>query len=141
MSKQNEEPKIVVDDDWKSQVEQEKQQLREQMDASAKGKGGEPEMPPASMPILITTLATQALASLGQIPDPMENKPVVRKQVARHFIDTLAMLEEKTVGNLDEDEAALLSETVHQLRMIFVQTPDSAADKTRPVSSTLELPG
>ncbi len=142
MNKENEKSKIVVDDDWKSQVEQEKEQLREQMENMP--AGDEPEMPPASLPILVTTLATQALANLGQIPDPVENKAVIRKSLAKHFIDTLAMLEEKTAGNLSEEESSLLSETLHQLRMVFVAVPDTMPDipDDKPVSSsTIELPG
>ena len=107
----NEEPKIIVDDDYKSRVAQEKEQLREKMEAAANNAAAADgmEMPPASMPILITTMATQALSNMGQIPDPIENKPVIRKSVAKHFIDTLAMLEDKTKGNLTDEETEMLS--------------------------------
>lgn len=143
---EQEKPDIVVDDDWKTQVENEKEALRQKAaeEATDSADSGEQDLPKASMPVLVTTLATQALAALGQIPDPVENKPVVRRPIARHFIDTLAMLEDKTKGNLTEDEAALLGETLHQLRMIFVQTgqsaPASSADDSKPQSSTIELP-
>ena len=137
------EPRIVVDDDYKQQVEQEKEQLRQQMqDAAENAPADEMQMPPASMPVLITTLATQALSNLGQIPDPIEGKPVIRKSLAKHFIDTLAMLEEKTKGNLSEEETELLGGTLHQLRMIFVGTPDSLEmpAESAPPTSTIELP-
>lgn len=137
------EPRIVVDDDYKQQVEQEKEQLRQQMqDAAENAPADEMQMPPASMPVLITTLATQALSNLGQIPDPIEGKPVIRKSLAKHFIDTLAMLEEKTKGNLSEEETELLGGTLHQLRMIFVGTPDSLETpaENAPPTSTIELP-
>ncbi len=148
MDKQNE-PKIVVDDDWKSQVEDEKEQLRT---AAKTGERDDidPEMPPASIMTLVTTLATQAVATLGQFPDPDEGKPLIRKSLAKHFIDTLTMLEEKTAGNLSEDESAFLTETVHQLRLLYVQTPaagraaagpQTAGPANRPVKSpTIELP-
>ena len=138
-----EEPRIVVDDDYKQQVEQEKEQLRQQMqDAAENAPADEMQMPPASMPILITTLATQALSNLGQIPEPIERKAVIRKSLAKHFIDTLAMLEEKTKGNLSEEETELLGGTLHQLRMIFVGTPDSLETpaENAPPTSTIELP-
>ena len=140
MNTSDQEPKIMVDDDWKSQVEKEKEQLRKKMDDEPQSKD-DLQLPPASIPILVTTLATQALANLGQIPDPVENQPVIRKPLAKHFIDTLCVLEEKTAGNLTDDEAAILSESLHQLRMIYVKTPDQkpASDKPRP--STIELPG
>ncbi len=140
---ENAEPQIVVDDDYKQQVEREKEKLREQMNEAAEQGGPEAfEMPPASMPVLVTTLATQALSNLGQIPDPIEGGPVIRKPLAKHFIDTLAMLEEKTKGNLDAEETEMLGGTLHQLRMIFVATPDSVdapAEPTAP-ASTIELP-
>jgi hypothetical protein len=139
MNTSDQEPKIIVDDDWKSQVEREKEQLRQQMEDEP-AHGNEYALPPASIPVLVTTLATQALANLGQIPDPVENQPVVRKPMARHFIDTLAVLEEKTAGNLTDDEAALLTETLHQLRMIFVQTGDATIQPLKPASSTIQLP-
>ncbi len=138
------EPKIHVDDDWKSQVEREKEEVKRQMEAQAADSSADDlQMPPASFPVLITTMATQALANLGQIPDPIEGKPVIRKSLAKHFIDTLAMLDEKTQGNLDDSEKQLLEETLHQLRMVFVAMPDTMPDmpeSTEPPASSLELP-
>ena len=134
------EPKIHVDDDWKSQVEKEKEELRQQMESESATRDGDIEMPPASFPILITTMATQALANLGQIPDPIEGKPVIRKSLAKHFIDTLAMLEEKTQGNLEDAEKQMLEETLHQLRMVFVATPDAPPESADKPASSLELP-
>jgi hypothetical protein len=40
---------------------------------------------------------------LGQVPDPFSGKPECNLPVARHFIDTLAVLEEKTKGNLSAE--------------------------------------
>jgi Domain of unknown function (DUF1844) len=139
MNTSDQEPKIIVDDDWKSQVEKEKEQLRKKMDDEPRSKD-DLQLPPASIPVLVTTLATQALANLGQIPDPVENQPVVRKPLAKHFIDTLSVLEEKTAGNLSEDESAILTESLHQLRMIYVKTPDQKEVPGKPRSSTIELP-
>jgi hypothetical protein len=124
-------PKIIVDEDWKAQVESEREQLREQEAGSevkpdAKPKAKENvaaearQLPPASFATLVSSLATQAIASLGQIPDPLEGKPVVRLDLARHTIDTLDVLEQKTKGNLTPEEAKMLSNLLHELRMIFV---------------------
>ena len=44
--------------------------------------------------------------ALGRIPNPITNKSHVNMATARHFVDTLAMLEKKTVGNLTPDEHA-----------------------------------
>lgn len=129
-----EEPKIIVDDDWKDQVQKEK------VDAGADKETdqSEPELPPASFSILVSTLSTQALASMGYIPDPSGN-PMTNLPMAKHFVDTLAVLEEKTKGNLDDEESGLLTETLHQLRMAFVHAsnPDQPPSQT---DSTIELP-
>ncbi len=135
MTDPNEEPKIIVDDDWKEQVQQEKAKAstEEEVDSS------QPELPPASFPILVSTLSTQALASMGYIPGP-DGQPMTNLPMAKHFVDTLAVLEEKTKGNLDEEENSLLSETLHQLRMAYVQASSTAEPAAQEGGSTIELP-
>ena len=137
----NDEPKIIVDEDWKSQVEAEKEQLKNEPGDDAETEG--PEMPPASMAMLLSTVGTQALSAMGQLPDPMTGEATINKPIARHFIDTLVVLEEKTKGNLTDEEAEMLTNMLHQLRMIFVATPDelpTGETKEVPKPSTIELP-
>ena len=126
--------KLFVDEDWKSKVQAEKEAATQagnpQPDVAAKtseAPAAKPEMddskaelPAASFSSLITMLATQAMVALGQIPDPVQNKPVVRLKFARHYIDTLGMLEEKTKRQLTADEAALLEHVLFDLRLEFV---------------------
>ena len=114
----NEERKIIIDEDWKSQVEREREQIQSKGEAPEQGVPG--EIPEASFALLVTTLATQAMAAMGQIPDPSQDQPLVHLGLARHHIDTLAMLGEKTQGNLDAEEAQMLEQVIHQLRMLFV---------------------
>ncbi len=66
-------------------------------------------------------LASQALMLLGLAPDPASG--AVEKDVAqaKGLIDILAMLQEKTRGNLDEDEARMMEEMLYELRMQFVR--------------------
>ncbi len=141
-----EDQKIVVDDDWKSQVEKEKENLGNQPKPEPDAEP-QADLPEASFAMLVTTLAMQAGASLGQIPDPVSGKPKLNKPVAKHFIDTLALLELKTKGNLDKEESEILTSTVHQLRMAFINMPDSFPEETdpgpepaSPEKSTIELP-
>ena len=82
------------------------------------------EMPPASFLMLLTNLISQAMVCLGQIPDPVEGKSVVQIELAEYFIDTLAVLQEKTQGNLTDEESQMLEESLHQLRMLFVAVRD-----------------
>ena len=141
----DEEPKIIVDDDWKSQVEQEKEQLENEADSApaAAADDAPQEMPPASFPMLISTLATQAMASMGMLPDPRTGEASAHKPMAKHFIDTLGIIQEKTEGNLAEEEATMLRDTLHQLRMAYMAVPDtppSAPEQPKEKKSSIELP-
>jgi hypothetical protein len=77
------------------------------------------QIPPASFSFLVATLAAQAATALGLAPDP-DGKTETNLELAKHFIDTLGLLEEKTKGNLTADEAALLTQSTTQLRMAYV---------------------
>ena len=137
MSDEQDEPKIVVDEDWKTRVRAEREAARKAAtaaseDAQPAGEtagetggetGGETaagRIPPASFEVLISTLVAQALTAMGKLPDPVQGHPVVRPDLAKHYVDMLGMLEEKTKGNLTTDEAGLLDDVLHQLRMAFV---------------------
>lgn len=123
-------PKIIVDEDYKSQVQAEKEALQRQKAQAqsqqqapgpeAAAGGAAPPLPPASLTTLISTLATQAMVSLGQIANPLSGKAEVDLEQARHFIDTLAVLEEKTAGNRTPEESQILEQVLHDLRMAFV---------------------
>ncbi len=68
----------------------------------------------------IISLAQAALVHIGETPDPTSGKKSQELALARHTIDSLSMLEDKTSGNLDEDQAKLLSSLLHELRGKFV---------------------
>ena len=77
-------------------------------------------IPEASFSVLVTTLATQAMVALGQAPMPDEEKVVVNLPFAKHCIDTLGILADKTKGNLTTGEDGLLSRFLYELRMLYV---------------------
>lgn len=77
--------------------------------------------PPPTFTTLIQTLAAQAMVALGQMEDPIEKKKVVRIDLAKHMIDMIEMLQEKTKNNLNADEGYGLSQVLSQLRMAFIQ--------------------
>ncbi len=58
---------------------------------------------------------------LGQIPNPQSGKAEVNLEVARMFIDQLAMIQEKTRGNLTTDETTVLRNALSSLQMAFVE--------------------
>ncbi len=128
---QDPDKKIIVDSDWKEQVRQEREKLKgddspevsEQSPSSdtvETAPAGAGQFPPADFMLLISMLATQAFSAMGQIPDPATGKAEKHPEVAKHMIDLLAVLEEKTKGNLDPQENAALESVLHQLRMAFV---------------------
>lgn len=66
-------------------------------------------------------LSTQALMLLGDIPDPQTGKPERDLVGAQQLIDIIGMLELKTRGNLDRDEAQLIEAILYELRMKYVE--------------------
>jgi hypothetical protein len=78
------------------------------------------QIPPASFVVLVSTIATQASVALGLIADPRTNKPEVNLDLAKHFIDTLTLLETKTKGNLTAEESQLLGAATSQLQLTYV---------------------
>ncbi|GIW99524.1 MAG: hypothetical protein KatS3mg111_2857 [Pirellulaceae bacterium] len=82
--------------------------------------GSRQPLPPVSFELLVTSLATQAMFALGLLPGPDGQTAPADREMARHYIDLLDMLEQKTRGNLTGDESKLLSDTLYQLRMTYV---------------------
>ncbi len=70
---------------------------------------------------LIFSLSHSALAQMGEIPDPISNKKEKNLPLARQSIDLIALLQEKTKGNLNQEEDMLLTNVLYDLRMRFVQ--------------------
>jgi len=84
-------------------------------------------LPPASFGFLVLSLRTQAEMHLGLMRFDEEEKPEPDLDMARHAIDLLAILLEKTKGNLEIDERRLLENSVTELRFRFVQVSDEQA--------------
>jgi hypothetical protein len=129
------EKKIIVDEDWKTQVEAEREQAATAKSAPAppaasedSPDGTDPPMPPASFEMLLTTLATEALLALGQMPHPITGKVEVKRNQAKFLIDTVDVLRQKTAGNLNNTEQQVIDSLLHQMRLMFVQTADAPAN-------------
>lgn len=69
----------------------------------------------------VVGLSTQALMHLGELPDPQTNQRAADLPAAQQLIDIIAMLENKTRGNLDHDEQAMLETILFELRMKYVE--------------------
>jgi len=134
----DETPSLHIDTDWKKQAQEEKRRLAEEEQKKAaqtppppragtpaqegpmRGRRGGRELPPASFGALVNSLVTQSLFYLGDLA-PQGGEPVVNLDMAKHQIDTLSVLEEKTKGNLTEDEQRLLDTALYEARMRYVQ--------------------
>jgi hypothetical protein len=122
--KMSDEKKIIVDDDWKQQAQKEKEELKEQENVpeeTAPEAGERPPLPPANFPGLVSMLATQVFFALGLIATEANKEAQPDLEIAKFNIDMLGVLEEKSKGNLDSDEEKMLTDTLQQLRMAFVQ--------------------
>ncbi len=115
-----EEAKIQVDSDWKAQAQAEKEKLVE-AEQKAEAKAEERKLPEADFKGLMGILASQALLGLGMQQDPSGKGVMVDLEGAKYTIDMLAMLEEKTAGNISEEEATELKQLIQELQARFVQ--------------------
>jgi hypothetical protein len=134
-----------VDSDWKKQAQEEKRRLAEEAeqkksaatetarpptgtagaatgDAATAGRrrrAGPGEEAEASFMTLVQTLAAQALAYLGGMA-MAGGEPMIDLDTAKQQIDLMAVLEEKTKGNLSSEEQAALDVALYETRMRYV---------------------
>ena len=87
-------------------------------------------MPPATFEFFVLSMKMQAEMSMGLIHFGEEkDRPEPDFRAARHAIDLLAMVAEKTRGNLSFEEQRLIENSLTELRFRFVQVSDSASSK------------
>ncbi|HVT87683.1 MAG TPA: DUF1844 domain-containing protein [Tepidisphaeraceae bacterium] len=131
----DENPSLQIDTDWKKQAQEEKRRLAEQQQKAAEPttggamssprsardsrQAGHREIPAPSFATLVQSIVTQALFYLGDL-SVRGSEPVVNLDMAKHHIDTLAVLEEKTANNLNEDEKRILDSALYEARMRYV---------------------
>jgi hypothetical protein len=147
--------KLIIDEDWKSQVQREKETLAAQTATPAASEAASPTagatsaptagdsqsaapqrgpLPPASLTILITSLIAQASMVLEE---SLKQEGEVRTQYleeGRHIIDLLGVLEEKTKGNCTDEETKLLTQALYEMRMAFVAVRDNPERFKQPQS-------
>ena len=117
--------KIIVDEDWKQQAQKEKETLA----AKEKAEKQQPEeeraprgpLPPGNFAALVSMLVTQALFALGVLKVQGQEDKEPDLEMAKYNIDMLETLEEKTRGNLTEEEKNVLENTLNQVRMAYVK--------------------
>ena len=134
-----EQPSLHIDTDWKKQAQEEKKRLAEQeqqkkaaasaapspsaaapagMPRAGAGRG-ERGLPPATFTTLVQSIVTQVLFYLGELA-ARGAEPNVNLDMAKHNIDMLGVIEQKTKGNLTEVEQRLLDGALYETRMRYV---------------------
>lgn len=97
------------------------------------------EMQTALFAQLVVQQTNLAMMLLGKVPNPQSGETMRDLESARLFIDQLEMLEAKTKGNLTQEEARLLQQSLMTLRMAFVEaveTPATPAGEAASAPST-----
>lgn len=87
------------------------------------------QLPPASLESMIYMLATSAMVNLGLVPNPVDQRTECNPQAAQHSIDLLAVLQQKTRGNLSPQEERLLEDILYDLRMKYVKSVTPSEQK------------
>lgn len=87
-------------------------------------------LPVVDFHFILNNLAMPALAFLGDVPDPSTGQTQLNLPVAKLFIDSLAVLREKTRGNLTAEEEHLLSGLLADLQLRFVEKSDSGTKRS-----------
>jgi hypothetical protein len=98
-----------------------KAETPEETEAEAKEKIEQPPLPEMNFSTFIFSLNTSALLHLGEVPDPATGKQQEDLTMAKQTIDLIAMLEEKTRGNLTTDEENLIKHILYDVRLRYVQ--------------------
>ncbi len=101
-----------IDDSWKDSIQEEKQKLSGSKDSP---------LPPISFVEFLTSLGMQTLIHLGEVEHPATKKKEKNLDAARETIDILALLKEKTKGNLTEQESSLLTNLIADLQLRYVE--------------------
>ena len=128
-----EEKKIIIDEDWKSRVEAEREAAREAQE-SADRPADQPSaatapLPPPSLTFLASNLYLQGMIALGLLPSPGSDKPEVHLDQAKHSIDLLDILYHKTEGNRTPEETKEMDTVLHELRLSYVAVQQQAKDQ------------
>ncbi len=120
MAEKDEEKKIIIDEDWKQQAQKEKEELAKEAENQEQAQD-ERQLPEADFSGLVSMLTTQAFFAMGLIKTEQDQEPQIDLAMAKFNIDMLGTIEEKTKGNITDDENKLLQGALHQLRITYVK--------------------
>ncbi len=103
------------------QPKEREQPQAKKKEGSEKTEGQRPPLPEANFNSLIFSLSSSALLHIGEIADPQTGQTRKDLALAKHTIDTIAMLKVKTAGNLSDEEGKFLDNILTDLRWRYVK--------------------
>ena len=124
-----------TDESWKVKAREEKEKL-----SDVEPSEGEEELPPASFTGLVEELSLRAMFALGQVRHPATGEVYLDLESAKHTIDLLSIIEEKTKGNLEPLEERGLKELLQNLRLAFVHISRNPPPVVEEVGDEMEGP-
>ncbi len=111
-----------IDESWKDAINQDKLCDHDHEDC---GCGHEHENEAGEVEVnffnYIASMGYQAMIFLGEVPNPMTQQMGQNLRQAKFLLDTLALVHEKTKGNLTAQEDQFLSSTLHELQLKYVE--------------------
>lgn len=114
-----------MSEDTKDFIIKNGKEAMEKQDANPKTEDLSAGMPQMTFGTFIVSLNHSALVHLGVVADPTTNSKTKNLELAKQTIEVIAMLEEKTKGNLNEDEASMIKSLLYDLRMLYVKETSS----------------
>lgn len=108
-------------EDPKNAKSEDQSEAKDRPDSDPNQEKKTPPLPKIDFATFIVSLNTSALVHLGILEDPGSGQKTQNLSLAKQTIDILAMLEEKTKGNLTSDEAAMLKSILYDLRILYVK--------------------
>ncbi len=124
---------LHIDADWKTEAAQEKERLiAEEKKTTAAATGAGAAAPAGSFLELVNLIAMQAAVGLGGYQGPGGERIPSNPEAAKFHIDLLKVLQEKTKGNLSDEETKVLDSVLYELRMHFVQVATGASPAPDP---------
>jgi len=113
-------PKIIIDEDWKTQVQREKELAAQAQQESAVAPPAEDQTPQNPFLGLVSSLAMQAMYSMGLMAPKDQAEVYVDLEQAQFLIEALEVLRDKTKGNLTPEEQGALTETLAEVQRVYV---------------------
>lgn len=125
----DETPKLQIDSDWKAEAQAEKERLAQKEAEKQDQPEGPTDLPDPDFRSIIGVLASPAVMGLGTMADPRTGSVMIDLVGAKFHIDLLETLEQKTKGNLSDEEGRELTQILAELRSRFVQVSDLVAQQ------------